>query len=928
MAYTQEQINAALAAELAARPTTSAYDLASYAMQTYGITPAQIDRAYQSLNVSALPETIDYATNYGGAPVGSFRPEGATGYTGPSQKVTDPTTGKQVELFYNAPGFNPTDPTTLRYLGELNWRDPNSSGGTWYQTFATPAQRAQADALWSADWKKLNAQDIKNEIPGAISSGMMPKTGADALRIQSALQNAANAKIGLLSGETVQANPPATTQTPVATQTGPQAQTDAGTTRQAMGQAMETVGVKKTYTDAEMKQALRDLSYLEPNASIKDIISAAATYGISKDKVVEHIGSFTYTADNVNKLAKQILAQNTTATWKGDVKPDQAARYMADDLAKSGITDISQVGRGANGIINTETGAKLISGYGERTKGNLWSGSYEGKGNTGFGVQFTADGTPLFYTEGASSSTLKKDLIKAALVAGAALGIAGPEALSGIFGTGATGLTATEALGLGLTPIEAAGLGFTTAELTAAGYTAAEIAGTAAPGLLTPAAVNTAATALTASELATAAKLGLTAAQYAGLLTTGAQTAAGLLQQQTSKEAADKARAMIDTETAAAKASAAFKPIGMTTRFGTSEFKTDPVTGQITSAGYTLSPEAKYAQDFFRTQANLGLQQVELAPAVYAPLKTGANMMFDLGQRALNQPTDARLGQIATDYLTQSAGSRALQTLGEKYIAQSPEEVAQNYLNQQMALLQPGRELELANLQNKLQQQGRGGLSVAQGGALGATTPELQALYNARATQEAQLAANAPLYGQQQVQFGAGLFGTGQQLGMAGQQFGMDTLAKQQALDQQRIGFGAGLYGTGAQTLGNYYTGLQQSYAPYTAAFGQMQALETAGQQPFQLGASLGTTASTAGARVGQLGLEGARQSVNLATSADATRNPYASALYGAFSNPLLSQALTGALSGVPPVTAMSAPATTFGTGTYYGNQDLMSTFG
>jgi hypothetical protein len=338
----------------------------------------------------------------------------------------------------------------------------------------------------------------------------------------------------------------------------------------------------------------------------------------------------------------------------------------------------------------------------------------------------------------------------------------------------------------------------------------------------------------------------------------------------------------------------------MTTRFGTSEFKTDPVTGQLTSAGYTLSPEAKYAQDFFRTQANLGLQQVELAPAVYAPLKTGANMMFDLGQRALNQPTDARLGQIATDYLTQSAGSRALQTLGEKYIAQSPEEVAQNYLNQQMALLQPGRELELANLQNKLQQQGRGGLSVAQGGALGATTPELQALYNARATQEAQLAAGAQQAGQQQVQFGAGLFGTGQQLGMQGQQFGMDTLARQQALDQQRIGFGAGLYGTGAQTLGNYYGGLSQAYAPYNAAFGQMQALEAAGQQPFQLGAALGQTASTAGYNVGRLGLTGAGQSVALATGADATRNPYASALGGVTSNPLFGEAVTKILGGTP----------------------------
>jgi len=917
MAFTQEQINAALAAELSARPNTSAYDLAAYAMATYGITPAQIDRAYQSLNVSALPETIDYETNYGGAPVGTFRAADSTGYTGPSQKVTDPKTGQQIELLWTAPGFDPTNPTTLRYLGEQKWHDANSYGSTWYNNFATPAQKATADTLWEAEWKKLNAQDVAREIPGAVTSGMMPKTGALALKLVSDAQIAANKKTGLLSGQTVQAELPATVQTPVATQTGilagqsnltgqvgqtsaVQAQTDAGTTRQAMGQAMETVGVKKTYTDAEMKQALRDLSYLEPNASIKDIISAAATYGIGKDKVVEHISSFTYTADNVNKLAKQILAQNTTATWKGDVKPDQAARYMADDLAKSGITDISQVGKTASGIINTETGAKLVSGYGERTKGNLWSGSYEGNGNTGFGVQFTDSGKPIFYTEGASSSTLKKDLLKAAVIAAAAFGVFGPESLSSIYGSGAMvgeGLTAAEAFAAGLTPTQALAAGLSTAELTAAGYTAAQLAGTATTGLLTGADVVTTnvvadtATKLTASELATAAKLGLTATQFANLLTSGGQTVAGLMQQQTSKEAADKARAMIDTETAAAKASAAFKPIGMTTRFGTSEFKTDPVTGQLTSAGYTLSPEAKYAQDFFRTQANLGLQQVELARDVYAPLKTGANMMFDLGQRALNQPTDARLGQIATDYLTQSSGSRALQTLGEKYIAQSPEEVAQNYLNQQMALLQPGRELELANLQNKLQQQGRGGLSVAQGGALGATTPELQALYNARATQEAQLAAGAQQAGQQQVQFGAGLFGTGQQLGMQGQQFGMDTLARQQALDQQRVGFGAGLYGTGAQTLGNYYGGLAQSYAPYNAAFGQMQALEAAGQQPFTLSGQLGQTAATAGARVGQLGLMGAEQSVALATGKAATTNPYASALYGAASNPLFGDA-------------------------------------
>jgi hypothetical protein len=325
--------------------------------------------------------------------------------------------------------------------------------------------------------------------------------------------------------------------------------------------------------------------------------------------------------------------------------------------------------------------------------------------------------------------------------------------------------------------------------------------------------------------------LGLTATQFANLLTSGGQTVAGLLQQQTSKEAADKARAMIETETAAAKQSAAFRPVGMTTRFGTSEFKLDPVTGQLVSAGYTASPGVLEAQNRLVALGNQGLAQAEAAQGQFAPLQTGAQRLFGLGNQ---------------------------------YLAQSPEAVAQNYLNQQMALLQPGRELELANLQNKLQQQGRGGLAVAQGGTLGDTTPELQALFNARAQQEAQLAANAQQYGQQQV------------------------------------GFGAGLLSQGAQTMGQYYGGQQAAYAPYTTALGQFQNLEQLAQQPLGLSSGLAQQSSTAGYNVGRLGLTGAGQSVALATGADATRNLTSSALGGLTSNPLFGQAVTQIINGKP----------------------------
>ena len=642
------------------------------------------------------------------------------------------------------------------------------------------------------------------------------------------------------------------------------------------------------------------IDFLTANPSLSDAQIAAAMqeYSVTPAQMAQAVGlpvevireryvavaPKTETAENINKLASQILSQGTTEAWTGGLPPEKAALYMASDLAKSGVTNIEQITKTDSGIVNAMTGEKLVSGYGERTGGNLWSGSYEGKGNTGFGVNFDAQGKPIFYTQGASSSTLKNDILKLAAVAGAAYGLTGGfeglfggasalDAGMGVYGAGGTGLLtpAAAATGAGL---EFAGSGgafdlanagilggaaeFTAAELAAiaAGTYPAIGAGAAAilpstvvpptgvppvvpptgvPPIIPPVIPPTGTPTVTpplAKALIPAAVSGLlTPSSTGSLITAGATTAAGLLQQQTSKEAADKARAMVDAETAAAKQSAAFRPIGMTTRFGTSQFAVDPVTGQLTSAGYTLSPEAKAQQDRFVALSNQGLTQAEAAQAQYAPLQTGAQSLFNLGNQ---------------------------------YLAKSPQDVAQNYLNQQMALLQPGRELELATLQNKLQQQGRGGLSVAQGGTYGATTPELQALYNARAQQEALLAANAQKSGQADVLFGAGLLGQG------------------------------------TTAMGNYYAGQTAAYSPYTTAMDQVKALETLGQQPYTLSTGLAEKASTAGANVGKLGLTGAQLSTNLATGAAATTNPYSTALSGLASNPAFSQYLNGLFKTAP----------------------------
>jgi len=372
--------------------------------------------------------------------------------------------------------------------------------------------------------------------------------------------------------------------------------------------------------------------------------------------------------------------------------------------------------------------------------------------------------------------------------------------------TGLDTITATNAgLNSGLTT------GANTGLLTTAGTTLAGID----TGIT---AANAAATAATAADAVAAANL----ASQANLLTGGLKTVGGLLQSEEDKAAAKLAADKVTAATQAGVEASQFRPVGMTTRFGTSNYTYDPVTGRMTSAGYQLSPEAKNAQDRLVGLAGRGLTQAEAAQQQFAPLQTGAQSLFGLGNQ---------------------------------YISQSPQDVAQNYINQQMALLQPGREMELANLQNRLQQQGRAGLSVAQGGTMGATTPELQALYNARAQQEAVLAANA------------------QQAG------------------QQNVLFGAGLLGQGAQAMGNYYGGQAQAYSPFTTALGQVQNLETQAQQPLTMGANLAQQASTAGFNAGRLGVSGAEAAGKLTTSPAATVNPYAQ-LFSGISDPVFAQSL------------------------------------
>ena len=313
----------------------------------------------------------------------------------------------------------------------------------------------------------------------------------------------------------------------------------------------------------------------------------------------------------------------------------------------------------------------------------------------------------------------------------------------------------------------------------------------------------------------------ITAAMIGG----GASLLGGLLGGSSARRAA---QAQADAQIRAAQIAAEearFRPVGITTRFGQSQFQTGP-DGRVSGASYELNPEFQAMQDRFLGLAGGGLTQAEQAQAQFAPLQGAAQGLFGLGQQ---------------------------------YLAQSPEQAAQQYMAGQQNLLAPSREREFAQLQNRLFNTGRGGLSVGATGArpsgaagLGATTPEMEAYYNAVAQQDAALAAQA------------------QQAGM----------------DQAR--FGAGLFATGGNLLTQGYGGQAAALDPYKAYLAGATGLEALGQQPLELGSALGgRIANPAGANALYQGGVAAAGS-NAAANA---YNPFATALVGASRDPRLTDA-------------------------------------
>lgn len=183
------------------------------------------------------------------------------------------------------------------------------------------------------------------------------------------------------------------------------------------------------------------------------------------------------------------------------------------------------------------------------------------------------------------------------------------------------------------------------------------------------------------------------------------------MQGEAAKDAAEtSAAAQLQAAKIAADAQR-FRPVGVTSRFGSSQFGFDK-KGNLTSAGYTPSGEITGYQNFLSGQGGQAMQDVS-----------------------------------------------GLLSLGRGYLGEDPEAVRQRYIQQQSALLAPQNEQALAGIRNNLFQTGRSGLATGatEAGGMAATNPEMAAYYNALARQNAALTAGADKAAQDQITFGQGL---------------------------------------------------------------------------------------------------------------------------------------------------------------------------
>ena len=273
-------------------------------------------------------------------------------------------------------------------------------------------------------------------------------------------------------------------------------------------------------------------------------------------------------------------------------------------------------------------------------------------------------------------------------------------------------------------------------------------------------------------------------------------TAASYYGAKKSASAAKEAAIREQQAAEAAREEMRFRPVGITTRFGTAtpQFQ----DGRFSGYTYAATPELSALQDQMSRIYGSSLGQAERAAALQPQYERAAAGLF---------------------------------SLGEQYLGESPEETRQRYMSEQMAALRPYDIEQEQRLAASAFGRGTTGLSVGAGG-----NPMLQALLESRSRRDLQLAAAAEQAAQQRAAYGAGLFGTAAQtqgLGYGLQQTALTPFQQQFAMGQQLesaaqqpLQLGAEL-GSAASQAGRYagaayQSGMQNAAAQQQAAANTM----------------------------------------------------------------------------------------------------------
>lgn len=301
----------------------------------------------------------------------------------------------------------------------------------------------------------------------------------------------------------------------------------------------------------------------------------------------------------------------------------------------------------------------------------------------------------------------------------------------------------------------------------------------------------------------------------------------------------------------------AFRPVGMTSRFGSGAFDITDVGGvpRVTGAQYNVSPELQALQDQIMGLTGGAVTTAQEAQMAAQPLGMAAQRLFNLG------------GQ---------------------YISESPEAARQRIFNQLQEARMPAQLQEEQRLSAGAFGRGRAGLNI---GGMG--QPELYTLARAREAQRAQDILSAEQQAQQQIQFGTGLFGTGAQ--QLGQQYAiptqalgplqsyLGTIGSIEEMGQQPFKLGLSVGGAaqpgasaGAQML---QSGLSSAAATQQQA-GNAASAQLTGFMNQMLGAAMGAAGGGFGSGFGGGG--GSLPTFGYSTPYQATGNPLGST-YGMF---------------------------------------------